>query len=41
MADEAYPLWDPIEAEADHLERVILGEVADDDWHDVDAAADA
>lgn len=33
--------WDPIEAELDHLERVALGELPDDDWHDIDAAADA
>lgn len=42
MPDEAHPLYDPVEAELDHLERVVLGELPeDDDWHDVDALADA
>lgn len=35
------PMYDEAEAELDRIERIVLGEVDDDDWHDVDAAADA
>lgn len=41
MSDDAYPMWDPVEAEADRIERAVLGDLGDDDWHDIDAAADA
>lgn len=39
--DDTYTRYDEIEAEADRLERIVLGEVLDDDWHDIDTAADA
>lgn len=41
MPDDDHPLYDPVEAELDRLERTVLGELPDDDWHDVDALADA
>jgi hypothetical protein len=40
MTDDT--LYDEIGAEADRLERIVLGELPDDDdWHDVDLEADA
>lgn len=33
-------LYDEIEAEQDRLERLVLGELPDDDWRDVDLEAD-
>ncbi len=33
--------YDEIEAELDRIERIVLGELPDDnDWHDVDLEAD-
>ncbi|BDA85500.1 hypothetical protein Sa4125_30420 [Aureimonas sp. SA4125] len=33
-------LYDEIEAELDRLERIVLGELPDDDWRDTDLEAD-
>lgn len=36
--EDSYSLWDAIEAEADRLERLVAGELPDDDWYDFEDA---